>query len=305
MPEGDTIFRAARSLDRVLTGRRLVRFELRPGPPGGPGRGRPIAGRAASPTPAPPAGRPPEPGELVTAVRAQGKHLLISFEGGVTLHTHLQMHGSWHVYRPGEPWKKAASAARVVLEVADAGRPGTAVAVAVCFAAPVVELVAEPAAHPRLAALGPDLCRADADLAEAAARLGRLPPDREIGVALLDQRVACGVGNVYKSEVLFACGVDPFARLADVPVDVRRRLIDTAAGQLRANLGSGPRSTADDQPGRPGLAVYGRAGRPCRRCGTSILSRRQGENGRTTYWCPACQPAAGGGPAVSRSSSTR
>src|SRR2546430_5917254 len=100
MPEGDTIFRAARSLDRVLTGRRLVRFERSSG------------------------GRGPAPGELVTSVRAQGKHLLIAFEGGLTLHTHLQMNGSWHIYRPGEPWRKKPGAARVVIEVAEATRPG-------------------------------------------------------------------------------------------------------------------------------------------------------------------------------------
>jgi len=297
VPEGDTIFRAAQALDRVLTGRRLMRFDLRPPSPG----------------------RPPQPGELITSVRAQGKHLLISFDSGVTLHTHLQMHGSWHVYRPGEPWKKKASSAVAVIEVADAARPDTAVAVAVCFAAPVVELVGEPSAHPRLAALGPDLCRPDADLAEAAARLGRLPPDREIGAALLDQRIACGVGNVYKSEVLFACGVDPFATVGSLPVATRRRLIETAARLLRANLGAGPRSTLPhldhdtSGAGRVGvaggggrLAVYGRTGRPCRRCTTPIRSRRQGESGRMTYWCPACQPGrAGAGPAVSPSSSRR
>jgi endonuclease VIII len=293
MPEGDTIFRAARALDRVLTGRRLVRFELRPAP----------------------VGRRPEPGELITSVRAQGKHLLIAFEGGLSLHTHLQMHGSWHVYRPGEPWKKKASTAVAVVEVADAAQPDTPVAMAVCFAAPVVELVEDPSRHPRLATLGPDLCRPDADLAEAAARLGRLPPEGQIGAALLDQRVACGVGNVYKSEVLFACGVDPFAAVGALSDETRRRLIDTAARLLRANLEGGPRSTLS-HPGdhgggarglRRGLAVYGRAGRPCRRCGRPIQSRRQGENARMTYWCPGCQPGgdAPAGPAVSPSSSTR
>src|SRR5690348_7383627 len=102
MPEGDTIFRAARSLDRILTGRRLVRLGLSPGP------GRPAAGMGpgGGSVASVPAGRGPQPGEAVTSVRAEGKHLLISFEGGLTLHTHLGMHGSWHAYRPGEPWKK-------------------------------------------------------------------------------------------------------------------------------------------------------------------------------------------------------
>jgi endonuclease-8 len=293
MPEGDTIFKAARSLDRILTGRRLVRLEVRPGRPG-PARRVGGAGGAAE--------RRPQPGELVTSVEARGKHLLITFEGGLTLHTHLQMHGGWHAYRPGERWTKPATAARAVLEVADAGAPDVVVAVAVCFSAPVVELLQAPAVHPRLAALGPDLCRPDADLAEAVARLGRLPATTEIGAALLDQRVASGVGNVYKSEVLFACGVDPFTPVGALGPEVRRRLLETAARLLQANLDSrGGRSTVglalgdgggrSGGPGRRGLAVYGRAGRPCRRCGTIIRRGQQGDGARATYWCPTCQPA--------------
>jgi endonuclease-8 len=283
MPEGDTIFRAARALDRILTGRSVVRFEL---------RSRPGAGGAS-------AGRPPTPGELVTSVEARGKHLLIAFDGGTTLHTHMQMTGSWHAYRPGERWKKKPAAARVILEVAEPAEPAVVVAVAVCFSAPVVELVEAPAEHPRLAALGPDLCRPDADLTEAAARLGRLPGETEVGVALLDQRVACGVGNVYKSETLFACGIDPFIAVGALDAGTRHRLVETAARQLQANLDGGAArttvsttgvTTTGGAPG--GVAVYGRAGRPCRRCGTRILSRRQGEAARTTYWCPRCQPAA-------------
>ena len=299
MPEGDTIFRVARSLDRILTGRRLVRFELRPG-----GRGAAATGGTPS---------RPRPGELVTSVRSQGKHLLIGFEGGLTLHTHLQMQGGWHAYRPGEPWKKSPGSARVVMEVADASEPDVAVAVAVCFAAPVAELLEDVAAHPRLAALGPDLCRSDADLADAVSRLDRLPPDSQIGTALLDQRVACGVGNVYKSETLFACRVNPFAPVSALPVGVRRHLLETASRLLRSNLeAAGGRSTVGTGgetvalgPTRQGLAVYGRAGRPCRRCGTIIRSRRQG-SGRMTYWCPACQAGGPpGDPAVSPPSRRR
>ena len=287
MPEGDTIFRAARSLDRLLTGRVVVRFELHPPPPTRDGRRiRPGS-----------AGRVPRPGDLVTSVQAQGKHLLIAFEGGVTLHTHMQMTGSWHAYRPGERWKKSPATARVVLEVAEPADPDVPVAVAVCFSAPIAELVEEPATHPRLAALGPDLCRPDADLTEARARLDRLPPATEIGDALLDQRVASGVGNVYKCEVLFACGVDPFAAVGALAPDVRQRLLETAARLLRVNLDSARRTTVAG-----GLAVYGRAGRPCRRCGTTVRSRRQGDAARITYWCPGCQPAA---PGVSPSWRTR
>src|SRR5688500_11361273 len=226
MPEGDTIFLEARALGRLLTGRRVVRFEL---------RSRPASRTAAA--------HLPRPGELVTSVEAQGKHLLITFDGGTTLHTHMQMTGSWHAYRPGEPWKKKPAAARVVLEVAEPAEPDVVVAVAVCFSAPVVELIEAPAAHPRLAALGPDLCRPDADLSEAAARLDRLPGDTEIGVALLDQRVACGVGNIYKSETLFACGVEPFTCVAALSPEMRLRLLETAARLLQANLGGGAART--------------------------------------------------------------
>jgi endonuclease-8 len=115
-------------------------------------------------------------------------------------------------------------------------------------------------------------------------------PSSEVGVVLLDQRVACGVGNVYKSEVLHACGTNPFVPVGTIDPAGRRRLVETASRLLRANLGTGPRRTVTG-----GLAVYGRAGRPCRRCGSRVLGRRQGEQARMTYWCPACQPATGEG----------
>lgn len=260
MPEGDTIHRAARALDAALAGRTVIRFE------------------------APRLGvRSVVPGTLVEGAEARGKHCLIRFGDGRTLHTHMGMTGSWHLYRPGERWRKRPAAARVVLEVAASDeRPGEGW-VAVCFAPPVVELVAEGRAvadH-----LGPDLVRADADLDAAAARFGSLPGGTEVGVALLDQRVACGVGNVYKSEVCFACRLDPFTPVADVPADLRRRLVATAQGQLRSNLDSVDRSTV--QGG--GLAVYRRDGRPCRRCGTTVRRALQGEQARSTYWCPTCQ----------------
>jgi endonuclease-8 len=160
--------------------------------------------------------------------------------------------------------------------------------VAVCFAAPVVRTYRrgdDPTAH-----LGPDLCRSDltdADIEECVERMASCTgPDDEIGAVLLDQRVACGVGNVYKSEVLFVCGVDPFTKVAALDTDTRRRLITTASRLLRANLGTNQRTTV---PG--GLAVYGRNRQACRRCGTTVRTRRQGEHARSTYWCPTCQPA--------------
>ncbi|HZB71948.1 MAG TPA: DNA-formamidopyrimidine glycosylase family protein, partial [Acidimicrobiales bacterium] len=184
MPEGDTIHRTARTLHAALAGRRVVRFE---------------APRLRV--------RPFPDGTVVEGVEARGKHCLVRFDDGRVLHTHMRMTGSWHLYRPGERWRKSPGAARVVLEVAPTGdRDGW---VAVCFAAPVVELVDE-AAGPVAAHLGPDLCRVDADLDEAARRLGALPAATELGDALLDQRVAAGIGNVYKSEACFAAALDPF-----------------------------------------------------------------------------------------------
>ena len=254
MPEGDTIFRAARALDQALAGRELVRFE------------------------APRLRYPPFPaGTVVLGAEAVGKHCLIRFDDGRVLQTHMRMTGSWHLYRPGERWRKRPAAMRALVEV-----PGW---VAVCFAAPVVELTDAPAVEH----LGPDLCRPDADLDEAVRRMGELsPPDRTIGEALLDQRVAAGIGNIYKNEACFACGVDPFTPVGTLDDDQRRRLLVTASQQLRANLGNIERAF-----GGRGPNVYGRRDRPCRRCGTTIRWAPQGDQRRGTYWCPVCQPAPG------------
>lgn len=257
MPEGDTIHRTAERLRPALVGRSLVRFDAARVP-----------------------GRRPQPGTVVTAVEARGKHLLVRFADGVTLQTHLRMTGSWHLYRAGERWRKPAHLARAVVEVDEW--------VAVCFSAPVVRLVAD--RDPDLSHLGPDLCRPDADVDECLRRLARVAePGTDIADVLLDQRVACGVGNVYKSEVCFACRVHPTTPVELVDPGDRRRLIETAARLLQANLGPAPRTTV---PGRPGsLAVYGRARRPCRSCATPVRVARTGPHARVTFWCPACQPA--------------
>ena len=258
MPEGDTIHRSAARLRPALEGRRLVRFD---------------APRARSRTGG------PRPGATVVSVEARGKHLLVGFDDGHVLHTHMGMTGSWHLYAPGERWRKPPWLARAVVEVEGA--------VAVCFSAPTVELLHErdPTPHRSLDGLGPDLCVADPDLDGAVARMAQVPdPGTAIADVLLDQRVASGIGNVYKSEALFACGVDPFLPVERVDEPSRRRLLDTASHMLRANLGSGPRTTIAG-----GLAVYGRARRPCRRCGTPIRTARQGPMARSTYWCPRCQ----------------
>jgi endonuclease-8 len=220
----------------------------------------------------------PHPGERIDAVDAVGKHLLVRFSGGSTLHTHLRMNGSWEIYGPQERWRRAPHRARAIVR--------TDTAVGVCFDAPVVELLdsRDVARHPILSALGPDLAAPEPDLDDALVRFSRLPNDLPIGVALLDQRVSSGIGNVYKSEVLFACRIDPRARVADLSEAIRRDLLETAAGLLRANLGPSRRRTVPE-----GLAVYRRAGRSCRRCGARIVSFRQGAQVRITYACPSCQ----------------
>jgi endonuclease-8 len=245
VPEGDTIHRTADRLRAALAGQAVVRVD---------------APRAT--------GRAPAIGTLIDDVAAQGKHLRIHFHDGTTLRTHMRMSGSWHLYRTGERWRQPAHLARAVIEV-----DGW---VAVCFAAPVVAFERD---DHSTAHLGPDLLASDfsdRDIDDAVARLRALDPATEIGVALLDQRVAAGIGNVFRSEVLYACRVNPLTPVPAVDDETAHRLFATASRLLRA-------------PNRPG-AVYRRERQPCLRCGTPILRQRIGEQARSTYWCPTCQP---------------
>ncbi len=271
MPEGDTLVRTAAGLRPHLVGRRVTAART-----GGPGA-RPQVERIV--------------GREITAVQALGKNLLIRFDNGLEIRTHLRMTGSWHRYRPGEAWRRPPARARLVIEV-----PG---AVAVCFDAPVVELLEQRAEsfHPSLGQLGPDLLAADFDPAEAVRRLR--DPSRAatpIGEAIVDQRALAGIGNVYKSEVLWLERVSPSSAVDDLDDETLTRLVVTAQALLRANAERGGRPervTTGANRARVGpLYVYGRAGRPCRRCGARIRAARQGRDlPRTTYWCPACQPA--------------
>ena len=260
MPEGDTLFRTAAGLRPYLVGRDV------------------IAARAQGPGAVPQIQR--VVGKRVDAVEAHGKNLLIRFDGGLELRTHLRMNGSWHRYRPGERWRRPPGRARLVLEVDGA--------VAVCFDAPVVELFesrAEPL-HPSLSRLGPDLLSPDFDAAEAQRRLRA--PERgsmSISAALLDQRALAGVGNIWRNETLFAERVDPFAAVAELDDATLDRLVTTARRLLTHSAGAAP--------GRLPMRVYRRAGRPCPRCGTLIRSGPLStEIPRTTYWCPTCQSGA-------------
>jgi endonuclease-8 len=261
VPEGDTLHRTAARLKPALEGHVLTRFEA----PHLHGDAPPL-------------------GAAIELVEARGKHLLIHFEGGLVLRTHLRMTGSWHVYRDRERWRKPAYLARVVVGT-DSGW------LAVCFQAPVVETYHRAGAEPPApAGLGPDLCRPEAltgavldEIVERAARLSLA--GTTLGEALLDQRIAAGIGNVYKSEACFAVGVDPATPIDAVDGAARRRVWSVAARQLQANLGRAERRTHP-----AGLAVYGRRGQPCHRCGTPIRMARHGDLARSTYWCPTCQP---------------
>lgn len=265
MPEGDTLHRTANRLRPALAGATLTRFE---------------APRLR--------GDRPTPGVAITDVEAVGKHLLIHFADGLTLRTHLGMPGSWHLYPEGARWRKPRHLLRALVAV-----PGWE---AVCFSAPQVETYRP--AHPGGALgsgrdpvghLGPDLCTPEPDLDEALRRFGTLPePGTSVAEVLLDQRVAAGIGNVYKSELLHRCRVDPFVDAALVPEPVRRQLLAAANRLLLHNLTTTRRTTVAGPAGS--VAVYGRARRPCPRCGTPVRMQRHGSQNRSTYWCPTCQP---------------
>ena len=223
-------------------------------------------------------------GATVTAVEARGKHLLIGFDNGLTLRSHLRMSGSWHRYRPGEPWHLPARQASAILETAEA--------VAIAFNTPVVELLtdADLRRSAPLTSLGPDLLGAEFEFDEALRRLHERGGE-QLGNALLDQRAVAGIGNVYKSEVAFLEGLDPWAPVAAFENRELTAALRTARRLMQANLRGGARVTTGSSARGHGLWVYGRTGRPCRRCGTRIEHRRQGELARLTYWCPRCQPA--------------
>ena len=248
MPEGDTVFRAATTLRKALVGARVSGFRSEK------------------------LGRGPV-GERIEEVSARGKNLLVRFEKGRTLRTHMRMHGSWHLYREGERWKRPGFHARVELH-ADNGF------VAVCFAAPVVEWLRSDT----LSDLGPD-ATADAFDAKEALRRVRALPDAALEKALLTQSALAGVGNVIKCEALFLERRDPFRSVASVDDAALAALIDRCRALLVRNRVSGPRtSRAAFDGGR--VWVYGRAGRPCFVCGEPVRTRR---SERLTWWCAHCQ----------------
>jgi len=249
MPEGDVLFRTAATLQKWLAGREVT---------------------AATSTAAPMVGR------TVDKVEANGKHLLMRFDSGHVLHTHLRMSGSWHVYSAGERWQRPLRQAKVAVTCGER--------LAVCFNAPVVELLAPggEAAHPSLSRLGPDVLDQPLDTAEIRVRARARPPETALGELLLDQRVVAGIGNIWRCETLFLEGHSPWAPLSGLTDEDLATLMGTAHRIMRRSLGP--------FVGRQQSWVYRRSGRPCRRCGTVIRSRAQGEQARTSYWCPTCQP---------------
>ncbi|MFE2579876.1 Fpg/Nei family DNA glycosylase [Streptomyces sp. NPDC059378] len=260
MPEGDTVWQAARRLHIALAGRVLIRSDLR----------------------VPKYATADLTGRTVLDVTPRGKHLLTRIEGGLTLHSHLRMDGSWKIYPPGARWTGGpAHQIRAIL--------GTTEHTAVGYRLPVLELLRTADEHRAVGHLGPDLLGPDWDPERALANL-RTDPARALGEALLDQRNLAGIGNVYKSELCFLLGVTPWLPVGALPADRAAQLPALAKRLLEANRDRPVRSTT----GRRGqeLFVYGRAHRPCLRCRTPIRAADQGDGSRErpTYWCPACQP---------------
>ena len=275
MPEGDSIFRAARTLQRALAGRTVTRFESV----------FPRLTRINDDSPL--------RGRTIERVEARGKHLLIWFSGDLVLRTHMRMNGSWHIYRPGERWSRPRHDMRIVLETPEMH--------AVAFSVPVAEFgsAAELARAPALRDLGPDALSERFVAAEAVDRIASRR-DMEIADALLDQTAIAGIGNIYKSEVLFAGRISPFLKVAELAREDIDRLVAIAVKFLRANVSEPARggivtyaglrrTTGRSDPGAR-LWVYGRGGKPCRRCGTPISRVKQGPHARSTYWCDRCQP---------------
>ena len=259
MPEGDTVWRTALHLDKALTGAVLLETDFR------------VPAHATLDL----------SGRTVEATLARGKHLLTRIGPDHSLHTHLKMEGSWHLYKPGTRWRRPAHEARVVLRTEDW--------TAVGFALGVTEVLARDAEDTVVGHLGPDLLGPDWDEDEALRRL-LAAPDRPVGDAILDQRNLAGIGNLYRSELCFLAGVHPRLPVGEVP-DLPR-LVRRARSVLEANKERVEQTTTGDVRKGRQTWVYRRDKQPCRRCGTTIRVEMQGPETqeRASYWCPSCQP---------------
>ena len=260
MPEGDTIAYAAKRMRPVLEG--YVPDEIR------------------MPHPRHALDRWPErlAGKAVTEIRTHGKHLFVAFEGDLTIHSHLRMTGSWTTYEPGRRWRRSPRRAWLILE-----RGGHQV---VEFDGPVLELLTDSRTRfdQRLAALGPDILADTFDAERFLARLRRDDPTRGFGDALLDQRNVAGIGNLWKSESCWDAALDPWRRVSEVSDAEALAVIDAVRPRMFESARTGRQI-----PTASARRVFRRHGEPCSRCGTTIRAGGQGDDNRTTFWCPGCQ----------------
>lgn len=275
MPEGDTIYRSARTLNRALAGKIVARFETAYAHLASVNDDKKVARRT------------------VDRVESRGKWLLMYFSGDLILVTHMRMNGSWHLYRTGERWRRPRQDMRIVIETADWSAVG--------FAVPLAEFhsAATLLRKTMIPALGPDLLKQNFEFAAAIGGMQE-HANEEIAAVLLNQTVMAGIGNVYKSETCFLCGVNPFRQVRTLERSQLEQLVFTARKFLALNVSedadgeistfAGLRRTTDSSDRSARLWVYGRRGKPCRRCGTLIEMRKLGAGARTTYWCPVCQP---------------
>ena len=278
MPEGDTIFRAAHALHNALAGRTVESFETV----------LPNLARVDYDSPL--------TGRTVEKIEAQGKWMMIHFSGDLILLTHMLMSGSWHIYRVGERWKRGSIHKRIVI--------ATDKYIAVAFNVPIAEFhtASSLQRHPRLRKLGPSVLAKEYDDATILRNV-HAQPRAEVGAVLLDQNVLAGIGNVFKSEICFACGVHPFRRVETLTIQEVACLVATARKFMLANVTHTStdkivtHNTLRRTTGRVGpeerLWVYGRRGRPCHRCRTAIEVQKQSPDARATFWCPSCQPRNG------------
>lgn len=275
MPEGDTIYRAARTLNLALGGQAVTSFESAL-----PHLSRVEVDQGVV-------------GRTVEKVAAQGKWMLMYFSGDLILLSHMLMSGSWHIYRPGETWKRRPYDMRVVI--------GTPKILAVAFNVPIAEFHTAESLSRRqgFKSIGPSTLAENFEEPAVIARL-RARPDLEIGVSLLTQSLLSGIGNVFKSEICFACGVNPFRPVSDLSDDDLKCIVSKARKFMLANVteASGDkivtyipmRRTTGRINVEERLWVYKRTGEPCRNCGSAIVARKQGFEARTSFWCPRCQP---------------
>ncbi len=302
MPEGDTIYRAARALNKALAGRVVTGFETGMAKLARVNDDSPLVGR------------------VVERVESRGKWCLMYFSGDLILVTHMLMSGSWHLYRVGERWRMPRSKMRAVVRVGPdpihAMRPhewGTRIVEgweAVLFNAQIAEFHTARSLERsnQVPKLGPDVLAGEFTVEGGVARLeayAQEHPEAEVGVVLLNQRVLAGLGNVYKSEVAFAAGVNPWRAMRSVTRVEMEKMVDFALRYMRANVAEGKgdgivtylgnRRTTARMDKEERLWVYGRLGQECRRCGAMVMMRKQGEQARSTYWCPVCQPWVGEG----------